>query len=187
MALIGSPPHVRGRATQKPELSHTLGITPACAGKRRYRTGKSRIVQDHPRMCGEECFLRYDRRRWRGSPPHVRGRGTVVDVTGAGQRITPACAGKSIQAHPAHSVSRDHPRMCGEEYPASAAVRLGVGSPPHVRGRARVAYLQGKRKGITPACAGKSVFGLVCVVLSRDHPRMCGEETKRIPIISHSV
>ena len=30
--------------------------------------------------------------------------------------------------------------------------------------------------GITPACAGKSVFDVVIDALCKDHPRVCGEK-----------
>ncbi len=45
------------------------------------------------------------------------------------------------------------------------------------------------RLGITPACAGKTYLQALLVVDNRDHPRMCGENTKkslshqRLPIV----
>ena len=35
--------------------------------------------------------------------------------------------------------------------------------------------------GITPACAGKRAILFRLLSLPRDHPRMCGEKTKKIP------
>ena len=35
--------------------------------------------------------------------------------------------------------------------------------------------------GITPAHAGKRVVAEVCFVSNADHPRTCGEKTKKIP------
>ena len=40
---------------------------------------------------------------------------------------------------------------------------------------------------ITPAYAGKRTPEEYSYIKNEDHPRVCGEETKRIPIISHSV
>ena len=34
---------------------------------------------------------------------------------------------------------------------------------------------------ITPAYAGKSAFPIEHIGLVRDHPRVCGEKTKKIP------
>ena len=46
-------------------------------------------------------------------------------------------------------------------------------------GRAAVERCQ--NWGITPACAGKSHFATNFHLNKRDHPRMCGEKTKKIP------
>ena len=35
--------------------------------------------------------------------------------------------------------------------------------------------------GITPAYAGKSIKVLLADEIDRDHPRVCGEKTKKIP------
>ena len=65
--LIGSPPHVRGKAVCCETLLYFARITPACAGKRTFTDLQDSNYQDHPRMCGEKtkkllkiqgvCFL----------------------------------------------------------------------------------------------------------------------------------
>ena len=76
--LLGSPPHVRGKAAVigSDKLSH----------------------KDHPRMCGEKPRAYLVMSMLWGSPPHVRGkvlpdRGRVLGVG-----ITPAYAGKRRKA-----------------------------------------------------------------------------------------
>ena len=71
--------------------------------------------------------------------------------------------------------------MGGEKVPVAEQASNGKGSPPHGRGKDSAGYfwLEGSR--ITPAWAGKSVFGDVPLHISRDHPRMGGEKTKKIP------
>ena len=71
--------------------------------------------------------------------------------------------------------------MCGEKKKESAEKATGTGSPPHVRGKAVKCPVCGSDNRITPACAGKSLFGFLCGVGEEDHPRMCGEKTKKIP------
>ena len=73
-----------------------VGITPACAGKSDVLLCEAVLLQDHPRMCGEKKTGGDAAPRIRGSPPHVRGKGCLTDVGGQWNRITPACAGKSI-------------------------------------------------------------------------------------------
>lgn len=94
---LGSPPHVRGKGAggSKPPLSD--GITPACAGKSGTGDSLTLTLQDHPRMCGEKLRPAAGAARQLGSPPHVRGKVDDVHAEGAGQGITPACAGKRLK------------------------------------------------------------------------------------------
>ena len=52
--IVGSPPHVRGKAGTDRQLHEKPGITPACAGKRFKADYLIRSERDHPRMCGEK-------------------------------------------------------------------------------------------------------------------------------------
>ena len=51
--------------------------------------------------------------------------------------------------------------MCGEKKSFANSIEMELGSPPHVR--------------------GKDTAGLVRMTTPMDHPRMCGEKTKKIP------
>ena len=75
--------------------------------------------------------------------------------------ITPAYAGKSATSRPA-AISR-------------------LGSPPRMRGKALAFGGESGRAGITPAYAGKSNCNPGSPQHWLDHPRMCGEKTKKIP------
>ena len=112
-------------------------------------------------MCGEKRGLILRITGYKGSPPHVRGKDRVELHRGLFGGITPACAGKSARPTPASTAWSDHPpRMRGK------ALENGGGSLD-VR--------------ITPACAGKSHFATNFHLNKRNHPRMCGEKTKKIP------
>ena len=79
-------------------------ITPAYAGKRLYKLHTIFLYRDHPRLCGEKRTAGRLENQYSGSPPPMRGKGvaadTMIDVT----RITPAYAGKRIDACDALSV-----------------------------------------------------------------------------------
>ena len=90
--------------------------------------------------------------------------------------ITPACAGRSKTAFPAHINQPDHPRVCGEEARPLVPGCPLVGSPPRVRGGAAPDNSCWAWEGITPACAGRSRLYGTCPSPRRDHPRVCGEE-----------
>ena len=116
----------------------------------------------------------------RGSPPHARGRPSQNRTQACWLGITPACAGKTSRSASRTGLSRDHPRMRGEDSTTASFRRLRSGSPPHARGRRRRwrGLLGGV--GITPACAGKTDTTGFPVLSTEDHPRMRGEDMSGI-------
>ena len=66
--------------------------------------------------------------------------------------------------------------MCGEQICAILKTPANIGSPPRVRGTVDAEEYDRQRNGITPACAGNSIFHTVNAALVRDHPRVCGEQ-----------
>ena len=132
-------------------------------------------------MCGEKS-IETDRQEWGlGSPPHVRGKAHALKERPFPVGITPACAGKSLSCGDARSQDWDHPRMCGEKVRFTWHSSWSEGSPPHVRGKVLFWFVMLPQYRITPACAGKSMRTSTTHFLPWDHPRMCGEKTKKIP------
>ena len=112
----------------------------------------------------------------------MRGKVQMVFVALGCNRITPACAGKSILVIAWVQYCRDHPRMCGEKNIVRKASFDPQGSPPHVRGKAFTHTLYHSIVGITPACAGKRPQVVQAFRLLQDHHRMCGEKGQRPPL-----
>ena len=110
----GSPPRMRGKH-ELTEFRHSLSrITPAHAGKTFDLTITPCTISDHPRACGENQASFSHLRLKRGSPPRMRGK-PADDFIRLGQfRITPAHAGKTLDAARSLRISTDHPRACGE-------------------------------------------------------------------------
>ena len=131
-------------------------------------------------MCGEKSVLAVWLVPLKGSPPHVRGKVARIDKQAVCRGITPACAGKRIHRH-LDGVDQDHPRMCGEKGLTYYGHLNDPGSPPHVRGKVITIRVLISEVGITPACAGKREQFRMKKLSTRDHPRMCGEKTKKIP------
>ena len=106
-------------------------------------------------------------------------RGRVADFRQNRKRrgITPAYAGKSSKCDGFQWRRGDHPRVCGEEPPPVPVPRPPAGSPPRMRGRVEQLLGVHVSAGITPAYAGKRVPVRKIRRESRDHPRVCGEET----------
>ena len=107
----------------------------------------------------------------------MRGKVFAELVLEGYERITPACAGKRLRYPVTAIISQDHPRMCGEKYYKTPHCRFLPGSPPHVRGKAIDLQTRHIRRGITPACAGKSQNRRYGLRKGKDHPRMCGEKS----------
>ena len=129
-------------------------------------------------MCGENKSVSIFSPSAIGSPPRVRGK-LLLSCTGvAGIRITPACAGKTKEIYNITEPSRDHPRVCGENQIFLTGARFVRGSPPRVRGK--LIHLSGfhSSQGITPACAGKTEYDGKPTLATRDHPRVCGENSE---------
>ena len=153
---VGSPPHARGKGSSAMPFTLSTRITPACAGKSETASAEATHGQ--------------------GSPPHARGKVKITLFDWERFRITPACAGKRIHAAPRPGHRGDHPRMRGEKLPVTTSdIRLS-GSPPHARGKGCGTAAGGRSGGITPACAGKSIFLHGFPYPFRDHPRMRGEK-----------
>ena len=132
-------------------------------------------------MCGEKVAMVTTAVSTPGSPPHVRGKELRVETCFADNGITPACAGKSNLFVFRRIEPKDHPRVCGEKAAILRAVCVPIGSPPRMRGKGRCDHLMILVNGITPAYAGKSSSSMALAKLLQDHPRVCGEKTKKIP------
>ena len=132
----GSPPRVRGTVCGSSPSRINHGITPACAGNSFSRLVTRTASEDHPRVCGEQSCPGFSSRQYLGSPPRVRGTGTVLAPGASIKRITPACAGNRLHIQGVLLLNKDHPRVCGEQDPKRCPETYREGSPPRVRGTA---------------------------------------------------
>ena len=181
MQHIGSPPRMRGKAWPNSAHNSASGITPAYAGKSSNVPSAFRCGRDHPRVCGEKAFVRSCCASRTGSPPRMRGKVCTYSATEHGYGITPAYAGKSRPDPEPDAGTGDHPRVCGEKLIPPLLGFGFTGSPPRMRGKVYVCKYLGEHFGITPAYAGKRHEHTAKSTTSGDHPRVCGEKTKKIP------
>ena len=97
LAVLGSPPQVRGKRIFEFGLGANIGITPAGAGKTMCVTTRTKTLQDHPRRCGENNDTVQFQIKEKGSPPQVRGKPRAKFLRAKTYRITPAGAGKTLK------------------------------------------------------------------------------------------
>src|SRR5690606_31627252 len=92
----GSPPRARVARAHRAHEGAAGGITPACAGSTR---GAGRVAgarTDHPRVRGEHTVKVMIADLKGGSPPRARGAPAAVAARTRRRRITPACAGSTL-------------------------------------------------------------------------------------------
>ena len=75
--------------------------------------------------------------------------------------------------------------MCGEQETLPFLVATMRGSSPRVRGTADTSGNVQVAVGIIPACAGNSSLSRSRLASSRDHPRVCGEQTFLIDFLRY--
>ena len=164
---------------QSPQLAQR-GIIPAYAGNTKDLRPSCCGCRDHPRVCGEHCEARALRLYKMGSSPRMRG--TLVHYLPHffGFGIIPAYAGNTCSVLTAMRRARDHPRVCGEHTGRTPPTRATWGSSPRMRGTHVKEFLAQTDDGIIPAYAGNTKSFVYCDSVCRDHPRVCGEHTKRL-------
>ena len=113
-----------------------------------------------------------------GSSPRMRGALYCAPTSRPSGRIIPAYAGSTFSGLTTVLHQGDHPRVCGEHEPRSVITIMSIGSSPRMRGAQRIQARPGPVVGIIPAYAGSTPSDMSRIVLTGDHPRVCGEHNK---------
>ena len=155
-ASAGSSPRMRGALSLTIAWAQRLRIIPADAGST-LLTGFIVVnMGDHPRGCGEHGLINGRIMSQQGSSPRMRGAQIPPVGLAVAQGIIPADAGSTLLVSPMISLSRDHPRGCGEHVPAVPELGPGWGSSPRMRGARRLPCHRHTDPGIIPADAGST-------------------------------
>ena len=101
------------------------------------------------------------------------------------KRFTPAYAGKIKRRGYARHPAGVHPRIRGEDSLLLWAIALGLGSPPHTRGRSSVFQTCTPHRRFTPAYAGKILAAFFHTTPDEVHPRIRGEDNHNKLLLFH--
>ena len=92
----------------------------------------------------------------------------------------PRVCGEHFDYPSARPCAQDHPRVCGEHFDIGVTQLDIMGSSPRMRGTLIEIEPDTCYKGIIPAYAGNTFKSATGCRVDRDHPRVCGEHTKRL-------
>ena len=114
LSHMGSPPLARGIRDISNLKDGLYRITPACAGNTYCLWSVRSKDGDHPRLRGEYNADSMSEWLLPGSPPLARGILPARLPEQENYRITPACAGNTLQVPFLFVRNEDHPRLRGE-------------------------------------------------------------------------
>ena len=92
---LGSSPRMRGALQQTSAAPVVHGIIPAYAGSTNRVTISKYQLKDHPRVCGEHCFMPIPNKGHFGSSPRMRGARFRAQKVSLWHGIIPAYAGST--------------------------------------------------------------------------------------------
>ena len=150
------------------------GIIPARAGFTVGRLDGRWPPGDHPRSRGVYVGPTLSWRRRRGSSPLARGLPVAVHGGAGPVRIIPARAGFTRPCASPPRPRSDHPRSRGVYLMFHPGYKTSQGSSPLARGLRSRGRARSVRRGIIPARAGFTEYGVRFSDYCRDHPRSRG-------------
>ena len=153
--LLGTSPRMRGKRIADSTSTIRMGNIPAYAGKTLQLQPDQVILEEHPRVCGENCFIIIAIIFACGTSPRMRGKLPKAFGRMWDHRNIPAYAGKTPGAPHLAEPSSEHPRVCGENVSLLRGLGVVVGTSPRMRGKPSVRV-----------CSKTT---------TREHPRVCGE------------
>ena len=166
---------------------HASGIIPAYAGNTSCRRSWAAYPWDHPRVCGEHRTLTDENGEPWGSSPRMRGTHQIRDVSADIHGIIPAYAGNTGWLGSWDTFQGDHPRVCGEHHTLPFSPSCHSGSSPRMRGTLQCRVASEGESGIIPAYAGNTFSATPTPTSTGDHPRVCGEHPKAVPLTEASA
>ena len=105
----------------------------------------------------------------------MRGKQKPALTSGFVTRNIPAYAGKTDQGQQVKTITKEHPRVCGENGSMKPLPHRKAGTSPRMRGKRWRHHCVVFRWRNIPAYAGKTECGKTLLNQAGEHPRVCGE------------
>ena len=120
----GTSPRMRGKPAQSHQPDASTRNIPAYAGKTPLSPLALLAAKEHPRVCGENPLPAGRCVTVSGTSPRMRGKPSGNHWDSAQQGNIPAYAGKTFFPLTRVLTSREHPRVCGENYLPAPTISL---------------------------------------------------------------
>ena len=166
---------MRGKLIKTYHILSNEGNIPAYAGKTTRPSSSISDTGEHPRVCGENGQHPKTPNSPMGTSPRMRGKHRVGKRYMESAGNIPAYAGKTDTERTPSCLSKEHPRVCGENPQRLARDDYQRGTSPRMRGKPRLCTIADFRVGNIPAYAGKTRFRRCVSGRNPEHPRVCGE------------
>ena len=173
----GTSPRMRGKRKANPRKVSLMRNIPAYAGKTSCIRPCRSFMAEHPRVCGENAAGLAPKATGRGTSPRMRGKPTPTGMVRKIKRNIPAYAGKTFRCGLMTFGCAEHPRVCGENKSGAVLNTSGAGTSPRMRGKPRWSLSPPEKLRNIPAYAGKTVVRVDSKRSSKEHPRVCGENS----------
>ena len=148
-AAKGTSPRMRGKRADQNRWHKAFRNIPAYAGKTGLALFVISLIQEHPRVCGENNESHCHLLSLIGTSPRMRGKPGTAEPGKGNRRNIPAYAGKTRTGRPVTVAAWEHPRVCGENSPILRRKHEWVGTSPRMRG---------KRIGVlSPSCCIRNI------------------------------
>ena len=150
----GIPPCVRGQHNRRYRAFFSRGNTPVCTGIT-FLCRKVRCLhREYPRVHGDNLEFWRATSSGPGIPPLSRGQREPWTIHRPPYRNTPGCTGTTSVGVALQRVSKEYPRVYGDNGCRLYPVGYLPGIPPCVRGRRRPHRQLGPQRRNTPVCMG---------------------------------
>ena len=153
---LGTSPRMRGKPEHQQMCWDIHRNIPAYAGKTVLYVELFQKCLEHPRVCGENNFIRRNEIPQTGTSPRMRGKRKAYNCWSVYMGNIPAYAGKTRCRWYDAKRSGEHPRVCGENELFSSLFPINLGTSPRMRGKRVLDSDPGTGYGNIPAYAGKT-------------------------------
>ena len=180
MLSAGSSPRWRGRRRGDGQRNPARGLIPALAGTTASRSTVPSPTRAHPRVGGDDSWVRSSWTRILGSSPRWRGRRSGINSPPSVLGLIPALAGTTTTRRTGRATAGAHPRVGGDDRRVGLLDQASGGSSPRWRGRQRRGVGVGQGAGLIPALAGTTPQDSPCPPAATAHPRVGGDDVSTI-------